>query len=397
MGGARTPMTLRLAINGKFLSAAPTGVHRVAGELANALADLAAEQPKALDIELWLPRDGVERAASIRLPARVLRPFKGIPWEQITAARHHRDRLLLNLCNIAPVARANAVTMIHDVQVHSTPDSYARGFRMWYKLVQPRVGRCNQRILTVSEYSRREIARVGICPLERITVIPNGVDHMLRVAPERGILLRLGLQRGNYVVALATVQAHKNLALLMRAFADPLLADARLVLVGGDRAEDFAARGIAVPANAIFAGRVGDGELRALYEDARCLAFPSRTEGFGLPPLEAMLLGCPTVVAPCGALPEVCGEAALHAGPDRPEEWISHIRALADQPQLRNRYAAAGRARAGLFTWRAAAERLVDALRSLRAQGDAGPATMHHADDRLSPNPGSRSRVHGNV
>lgn len=358
-------MRLRLAVNGKFLSAQPTGVHRVAGELANALADLAVEQPEAMAIELWLPRDGVKASARIRLPARVLRPFTGIAWEQITAAIHDRRRLLLNFCNIAPVARTNAVTMIHDVQVHSTPRSYAPGFRIWYKLVQPRVGKRNRLVLTVSEYSRREIARVGICPIERVAVIHNGVDHVLRFVAAPEIIDRLALDGRRYVLALATVQAHKNVELLMRAFAGPRLAGLCLVLVGDDGARAFAANGIDVPANVIFAGRVSDGALRALYEGALCLAFPSRTEGFGLPPVEAMLLGCPAVVAPCGALPEVCGETALYADPDRPEEWVAAIRRLADDAPFRDDRSAAGRAWARQFTWRAAAERLVAALRAL--------------------------------
>jgi len=351
-----------LAINGKFLSAAPTGVHRVAAELANALADLAADHPGELDIELWLPRDAVERAAAIRLPARLLGKLTGIAWEQLSIPWRNRDRLLLNLCNIGPVARANAITMIHDAQVHLTPRSYGRPFRLWYKLIQPLLGRRNRRILTVSEYSRSQIAHAGICPADRITVVHNGVDHIARVSPEPAALAQLGLTRTRFVVALATVQAHKNIAVLAEAFAAPALADIRLVLVGGDGREAFAARGIALPPGAIFAGKVSDGALRALFEQALCVAFPSRTEGFGLPPLEAMLLGCPAVVAPCGALPEVCCEAALYADPDRAEEWIHHIRALADDAALRQRYSEAGRARARRFTWRAAAERLLEAV-----------------------------------
>ena len=75
-----------------------------------------------------------------------------------------------------------------------------------------------------------------------------------------------------------------------------------LVVVGPGRSE-LESAGIAVPSAVKFAGRAGDAELRALYENALCLAFPSRTEGFGLPPVEAMLCGCPSVVAPAGAIP----------------------------------------------------------------------------------------------
>lgn len=385
---------LRLAVNGKFLSAPPTGVHRVAAELSKAIATIAAERPGEVDAELWLPRDGVERAAAIHMPHRVLGPFRGIPWEQLTAATRGPDRLLLNLCNIGPVLRANSVTMIHDAQVHLAPASYAPAFRYWYKLVQPLIGRRHRHILTVSDYSRREIVRAGICARGRITVVHNGADHALDRPPDGAILTKLGLTGQNYVVALSTVQEHKNVAVLMRAFADLRLVSVRLVLVGLDGLDAFLARGIASPANAIFAGRVTDGELRALYENALCLAFPSRTEGFGLPPAEAMLLGCPVVVAPCGALPEICGDGALYADPDRVEDWITRIRSLIDDPKLRSRFANAARLRGARFAWRTAAERLIATLHALqpgpKSRSDAMAANRNHSSDA------SAARSHAN-
>jgi glycosyltransferase involved in cell wall biosynthesis len=354
-----------LAINGKFLAAPPTGVHRVAAELANALARIAAARPDMLDVELWVPRNVEAPDQQIALPVRRIAPFTGIPWEQLATPLRHRRRLLLNLCNIGPVLRGNAVTMIHDAQVHLTPDSYRRPFRLWYKTVQPLIGRRHRALLTVSHYSRTEIARAGICPAERIAVVPNGVDHIARVASEPEVIDRLGLTGRPYVIATASTQAHKNVALLAKAFHDPALADIRLVLVGDGSAHDFAEAGIILPPQAQFTGRVSDSALRALYEGALCIAFPSRTEGFGLPPMEAMLLGCPAIVAPCGALPEVCADAALYADPDDPAEWSRLIRAFAGDTALRDHHATLGRERAARFTWEASAWQLIEALSAL--------------------------------
>ena len=121
-------------------------------------------------------------------------------------------------------------------------------------------------------------------------------------------------------------------------------------MIGPGRAE-LEAAGLHPPAGAIFAGRVADDMLRALYEQALCLAFPSRTEGFGLPPVEAALCGCPAVVAPAGAIPEVCGDAVLYAGVDAPGDWAEAIARYAGDPALRAAKIAAGRARAGRFRW----------------------------------------------
>ena len=109
-----------------------------------------------------------------------------------------------------------------------------------------------------------------------------------------------------------------------------------------------------------MAGYVTDGELRALYENAACFAFPSRYEGFGLPPLEAMACGCPVVVTRGGALAEVCGSAALYCDPDDPGTLVECIDRILDDSHLRAQMAADGRARAGEFTWSRAGSALLN-------------------------------------
>jgi len=372
-------MSLHVQLNGKFLAASPTGVHRVATELANALADLIDEghpAARGLSLEALVPRDGLARAGVLRLPVRPLGPLVHIPWEQLTlplrrprapdAGRGRGRRgTLLNLCNIGPVLARDAVTMIHDVQVLLSPGSYNPAFRAWYRTLQPLIGRRHRLLLTVSDYSRRQIVAAGLAPASRIALIPNGVDHVLAAAPDQSVLGRLGVNRHGYVLALANTQAHKNIAVLLRAFARPELAHLRLVVFGPAGRADFIAAGHAVPPTVTFAGTVGDGELRALMTSALCLAFPSTTEGFGLPPLEAMRLGCPAVIAPCGALPEVCGTAALSANPRDPADWAARIAALASDPAAREALGRSGQAHAAGYTWRRAGLALADALVAL--------------------------------
>lgn len=360
-------MAHRFIINGKFLRAPMTGVHRVAAELARGLGRLQAGGDPAVAgvrFELWHPHDARDVAA-LGLPSRRLGPFTHIPWEQLTLPLRKGEATLVNLCNIGPALARDAVTMIHDTQVQQTPESYSPAFRLWYNSIQPAFARRHRRILTVSAFSAREIVRVGLASAERITVIHNGVDHILATPAEPAIVARLGLAPRRFVVALASLQAHKNIPLLFAAFREPVLAGLPLVLVGAADRQAFLAAGHQPPANIVFAGRVSDGELRGLYEAALCLAFPSTTEGFGLPPLEAMRLGCPAIVAPCGALPEVCGAAALQAPADDPAAWAAVVAALASDADLWRRQASAAQAQAMPFTWDRAARALAATLKDL--------------------------------
>jgi glycosyltransferase involved in cell wall biosynthesis len=291
--------------------------------------------------------------------------FSGQLWEQLDLPRLARSDLVLNLCNLGPMVSRAAITMIHDAQVFITPDSYTWAFAKFYRKVLPVLGRRHARILTVSEYSASQLVRFGVAQRENIAVIHNGVDHVLFEDSQPDILKRLALEPRKFVVGLANVQVHKNIAILLRAFAAPALADLKLILVGSGRRENFERLGQATSANVVFAGRVSDGELRALLESALCVGVPSTTEGFGLLPLEAMILGCPAIVAPCGALIEIGGTSALFAAADDPREWITAIRQLADDQDHWIGCSRAGQDRARFFTWKRAGERLVTVVREV--------------------------------
>lgn len=356
----------RLAINGKFLGAKPTGVHRVAEQLIHQLAqrsdELAELFPEAPCIiaPKTLP---AAKQTSFEVERGGL--FRGQLWEQLDLPRLGDRDLLLNLCNLGPMASTAAITLIHDAQVFITPQSYSWAFANWYRRVLPVLGRRHARIAAVSHYSAAQLVRFGVAAADRISVIANGADHLLGHDARPAIKGRLQLGERKFVVALANLQVHKNIGLLLKTFAAPALAALTLVLVGADDRASFEARGHAIPSNVVFAGRVDDGELRALLEAALCVAFPSTTEGFGLPPLEGMTVGCPAILAPCGALPEIGGEAALYAAADDPRQWVEAIGALAGDQETWKRYSDAGRRRAGLFTWDRAGERLIEVIRSV--------------------------------
>lgn len=392
----------RITINGKFLtlSAARSGVYRVAHELLIAIdALLAADDPRYrhLRCEVVMPGRPAQplalRAVAQRCIGGPSTRLKGIPWEQFALPLHARGSVLLNLCNLGPVLYPRALTMIHDAQVYLSPGSYSRPFLAWYRTMLPLLGRRNRAILTVSGYSREQLDRHGVAAATRIHVVHNGCDHVLRTPADATAPARHGLRHGRYVMALATVQAHKNIRVLLRAFADPALADMTLVLFGAGSAADFHGAGVDVPANMRFVGRIDDAALAGLLQGATALAFPSLTEGFGLPPLEAMRLGCPAIVAPCGALPEVCGAAALQAAADDPQAWTAQVLRLRREPALAADLRQRGLEHAARFTWAGAAARLLDTVIAqalpARCADAAAAGALHAAVPRSPPTPGT--------
>ena len=355
-----------ISFNGKFLSGDHTAVHRVAEELIRAVGRLVeadAHLAERLAPEILKPKDANRQLTGVPFAHRTVGHLTWQPWEQIELPWHARGKLLVSLCNLAPVTSTNAITMIHDAQVFISPESYSGPFGKWYRFAQPRIGRINKKILTVSNFSRGQLAEWGVAPAEKIEAIHNGVEHVQSVTGDDAILTRLGLQPDTYAVGLANTQAHKNIRIAIEAHARPELQNRKLVLFGAATREDFAAQGISVPPNVILAGFVSDGELRSLLEQASSIVFPSLTEGFGLPPLEAMLLGTPAICAPCGALPEVCGDMTLYVDPHDSAAWADAVLKLAHEKEdARANRIRAAKAHAATFNWDAAGRKLADIM-----------------------------------
>lgn len=372
-GGNRTRAW---TINGDFITLKPSGVARYAAEVTRALDVLVAERhPLAagLDLRLVVPRP-TDAFVPHAIPIAVMPEFRTprLPqfWVQCQLPRRVKGGLL-SFCNLAPVAVRRQIACIHDVQTRIAPESYGRLFRAAHRIVLPAVGRRAAAITTVSAFSRDQIVRYGIARRDAITIAPNGSDHARGWDGEHRLT-----HRGErpYVLALGASQAHKNMALVAR-LAQPLDELGLDLRIAGDVDRTvFACH----PQNLQLLGRVGDGRLAHLFSAALCFVLPSRTEGFGLPAIEAMACGCPVVAASTGALPEVCGDAALYAPPDQPGAWVAAIRSLRDRPALRERLQAAGRTRAGAFSWRATAEIYLGLMARIDGVATA-PAAQHVA------------------
>jgi len=357
-------MVSQWTINGRFLSQPLTGVQRHARQILTEMDALLAGNADLRDrfeVELLLPPDAVTPPPLKVIGVRRAGPFTGHLWEQLTLPFQARG-WLLSLCNTGPVLRSRQIVCIHDLNTRLAPESYTAVFRLVYRLLIPLLARHAAQIVTVSHHSAALMQEHGIGAGRTITVIPNGHEHALAWTP-RHTEETMAAAGPRTIVLLGSTAPHKNIGLIL-GMADRLAREGFRIAVAGGADPKVFARDLAasLPDNVIALGRIGDEALAALLRDSLCLAFPSRVEGFGLPPLEAMALGCPVVSSNSTSLPEVCGTAALYADPDDADAWIAAFRRLRDEPDLRQFLRELGIERARSFSWRGAARRYLELM-----------------------------------
>jgi len=251
--------------------------------------------------------------------------------------------------------------------------------RRWFGFLrmQVRVARQLPAVLTVSANSRLDIHRQMHVPLERLTVVPVGVDHTV-FRPDPAVAAR----KGRLMVTSSSDVPMKGLVPLLEAVAKLRVErDVELCVIGRPSPNGRVARAIerlGLGDVVTTVTGVSDAELARLYAEAEVAVVPSLYEGFSLPAIEAMACGVPVVATTGGALPEVVGESGrtgVLVTPGDPEALLTAIRDLLDDPAARARLGAAGRARVlQRFTWQVTAKGTAacyDAILTGRALPDA--------------------------
>lgn len=358
------PERRQWTINGRFLSQPVTGVQRYAREILAALDALVTQDHflvRDLDLHLLAP-PGVDLPELHGIRPQIVGPLKGHAWEQVVLPIYARGGII-SLCNTGALSIRKQIVCMHDLNTRVYPSSYSRSFRLLYRLLLPTLGRHSETVATVSTYSAHELVKYGICPADRIQIIPNGHEHALRWRAQHSDKTNAASGR-NTIVIVGSRAPHKNIGLIT-GLADKLkAAGLRLAVAGLGEQQVFATDSMSRVAsdNVTWLGRLSDDELADLLRNALCLAFPSFVEGFGLPALEAMALGCPVVVSDRASLPEICADAALYASPDDGSQWLAHFIRLQNDEELRAALIKRGSERARLFSWNQSAEKYLLAM-----------------------------------
>jgi glycosyltransferase involved in cell wall biosynthesis len=362
-------------VNGRFLSQPVTGVQRYAEEIVRALDEVLSERQQQganVSAELIHPPASRNLSGLKSIRCRQAGPGGGHLWEQTVLPLHVKG-CLLSLCNTGPAAVKNQIICIHDLNTRLFLQSYSLPFRALYRGLMPVLGRRARKIVTVSDYSAAQLETFGIAPAAKISVIPNGHEHVDRWKPSSSPAV-LRASGANTVVMIGSPAPHKNIALMLRLAGRLKEAGLRLAIAGAFNTKIFQGNPSLQDCTnngdgIIWLGRISDGELAALLQSSLCLAFPSYEEGFGLPALEAMALGCPVAASDRASIPEVCGPGAVYASPDDEQNWLKNILTLRNNPAFREELIRKGKAQANKFSWSKSAEMYLDLLTKLSETG----------------------------
>ncbi|HTC69593.1 MAG TPA: glycosyltransferase family 1 protein [Acidothermaceae bacterium] len=292
--------------------------------------------------------------------------------------RAQRVELVHHLGGIVPPGcRVPAVVTLHDLQYLSYPDYFSAAKRRYLAATQGSSLRRAKVVMAVSDFTRTQAIEAFQLDADKVTVVPPVIRPQPVVSEERhwAVLRELDV-RGEFILYPAATYPHKNHAVLVRAFAEVAKShNVSLVLTGAvgagawgsahsTRAEisDLVAR-LGLDAQVRMPGYVTTEQLAVLYDEALLLAFPSRFEGFGIPVVEAMSVGCPVIAADATNLPALVGDAGLLVDPADVDAWAAAISGLLDSSDTRKRLADAGRKRAASLAAVDPVERVVDVYR----------------------------------
>ena len=354
---------MNVYVNARFLTQPITGTQRFAIELCRGLKQLHPE------VILLAPNNILHKDIAEELDVQIIgRIRKGLVWEQIELPlflRKQGNPLLVNLCNLAPLLYQNSIVSVLDLSFKLHPEWFSQRFSVLYNFFVPRTATNARRVITISENSKQDIVTHFHVPASRIDIVYPSVS---------GVFMNPAVKEfathpyGDYILAVSSIDPRKNFRGLIQAFKAGNFNDTKLVIVGSEYkvfANNDLKELVAGDSRIVFTGYINDTELVALYQQAKVFAYPSFFEGFGIPPLEAMACGCPTLVSNTTSLPEVCGDASVYVDPYDIDSIRDGLAKILNDDKLRVELIQKGYKQLSKFDWNQSAQKLVDIISQL--------------------------------
>jgi glycosyltransferase involved in cell wall biosynthesis len=331
---------------------------------------------------LLTPKDFDGWAPTNERFTKVVTPYKEFTFgEQLGFKRQLEllkpDLVFFPMVHQPVLYRGNVVTTIQDLTGirFRNPTKNPVIFtvkQLIYKGINKYIPRKSRLLITPTEFVKQDIMQYAHIPADKITVTLEAADfiHSSPTAPKT-----INLQNSKFIMYVGRPQPHKNLWRLIEAYAllRPSHPDLKLVLAGRKDAMynhiETKAKAAGIAEGIIFTDYITDAELRWLYQNTQAYIFPSLSEGFGLPGLEAMMHGAPVVSSNATCLPEVHGDAAHYFNPLDPADMAQKIAEVIDDPGFRNELVKRGKVQSAKFSWKRMAEQTLDVFK--RALGDA--------------------------
>lgn len=289
-------------------------------------------------------------------------------WLPLSAVRDRIDLLHCPANTLPVIQPCPTVVTVHDMILTMFDEGESRNELFYWRKVMPVALRKAARIITVSEWSRRDVIRLLGVPEEKVRTIHSGVNPFFVPLPPESLAearAKHGLP-GNYLFVLGASSPRKNIRRAVEAFIRMKREgfDPKLVMTVSDAAFrtelEAMLESARIQGEVVFLPHVDDETLRVAYGGASLFLYPSLYEGFGFPVLEAMACGTAVVVSDAAALPEVAGEAALYIHPTETESIIEAVGRLCDDSRLRRELRLKGLQRASSFRWASAASKTLD-------------------------------------
>lgn len=344
-------------VNGRYLTQKATGVHRYAFEICNKLHEM------GVDFHVAVPK---EIHPDYKFSFKVVKcgSFNTHLWEQISLPRYLKSigsPLLISFTGCGPLNYSNQIMTIHDVSHERYPEWFSKNYYRFYHYMIPRIGKKAHAVLTVSEFSKKEIVNTLGINAEKIHVVHSNVPFHNKPSKEEILSFTRNPEAERYILAVSSMDPRKNFIRLVEAFDKIKDKSVKLYIIGMSfKAFNTPDLQKLIGENVHLPGYIPDEKLQTMYQNALLSVYPSLYEGFGLPPLESMTYGCPAINSDIPALREVSQDAALYVDPYNVDDITQKIEQLLVDEPLRKELQEKGLLQIKKYSWDKSAKQVYE-------------------------------------